>query len=107
MEYYTVELASAAKLTQYSLRSPIKVRKVIFHMARHEQAVVRPTAITPSPSPTPAANNYGHASARGQPSLKSNRRENKAMRGLRDANYARASLNTSVYFQNHSSRGKI
>ena len=92
----TVKLASAAKLAHYSLRSPIKAREVIFHMTRHEHAVVWPTTITPSPSPTPPANNYGCANARGQPSLKNNRCENKAMRGLRGANYFRVSLNTSV-----------
>ena len=60
-DYCTVELASAAKLMQYSLRSLIKETKVIFHMTRHEQAVVRPTAIILSPSPTSAANNYSFA----------------------------------------------
>ena len=40
-EYYcTIEFASAAKLTKYSLRSPIKGSEVIFHMTRHEQAAV-------------------------------------------------------------------
>ena len=42
--YCTVELASAPKLTQYpvlfTLRSPVKVREVIFHMTRREKAMV-------------------------------------------------------------------
>ena len=55
--YSTVELGSTGKLTQYFLQG----KGVIFHMVHREQAVVRPTAIIPPPSPTLASNNWSHA----------------------------------------------
>ena len=48
---YTVELASAAKLTQTLYAVCDKKREAIFHMTHHEQtAIVRPTAIILPPS---------------------------------------------------------
>ena len=68
-------------------------------MTRHEKAVVRPTAMIPSPSPTPAANSYGCASFGGKLSLNNTRCEGKAMRGLGDANFFRIRMYESTVYK--------
>ena len=57
-QYNGLRFEPAHTAARFSLlRSLIKGRENIFHMTRHEQAVVRPTAIIPSPIQTPAADN--------------------------------------------------